>query len=827
MKSYLRSFYILTTAFAIIFLSVVLFIYIYASQLIENNQEIKLSNQLEHVDHLVDNFFEELIVTVNNTIKYIETEPSDQDLFNYLVNIDQASSKIASIYLGRADKTMVNSTGFVPGPSFDLTTRPWYIAASDSDDVVFTPAFINATQDKIIMNVARSVYINDVFIGVVSTDVDITTISETISSIHIGSTGFAFLIDSHHNFVAFPGMDTSNLELIALDDQFDLLESDEENVFDYNVKFNRKTGVLILTSSLNGMYVSGVFMPNAEYYENTTLVLYLFIFFLIFIIVLGTGLILINQYFILQPIRLLVSDIETIDLSLRPNYRMPESERLGYLPIRKALNSVLDTTSKHMKDKDQARHDLLLENQRVVLLMNSAADIIFEIDRNLRFVTVLGKGLERIGKASEDFTGKTVTEIFGKDGKNREFHYQKALEGHHSFYNWTYQSLGETLHFESSISPIYDENKQIVGAVGITRDVTEQQQKQYEIEHISTHDFLTGLFNRRYFNMKINDIDYERNYPLGVVMMDLNGLKILNDAYGHTFGDQALIEVSHVIQSFMKQKDILARIGGDEFAAIIPNTTEADIYQLKKNIAFEISKRKIANLDLSIAVGYAIKSRNDQHMDDILKEAEDYMYRIKLSEGMSIRNNAIKAILKTLTDKYKDEREHLAKVSQICGKMGKILNLHEDEIKELELAGLYHDIGKISIPDAILDKPGKLTKEEYDIMKKHTEAGYQILRAADAYSDLAEYALTHHERWDGKGYPRGLSGVEIPYFSRILSIVDAYEAMISKRVYKEAMSKEEAINEIIRCSGTQFDPDLAKIFVTKYLRVPWQLVNEK
>lgn len=821
MKSYLRSFYILTTAFAIIFLAVILFLYVYTSQLIEKNQERNLINQLEHVDHLIDNFFQELVVTVNNTVSYIETEPSDNDLFDYLVNIDQKSLKIASIYLGRADKAMINSTGFVPGPSFDLTTRPWYITASQTRDIVFTPAFLNATQDKIIMNVAKSVYIDEEFIGVVSTDVDITTISQTISTIEVGTTGFAFLIDSQQNFVAFPELDTSNLELIALDDQFDLIETDEENVIVYNASYHHKTGVLVLSSSLNGGFVSGVFLPNAEYYENTTLVLYIFIFFLIFIIILGTGLILINQYFILQPIRLLVSDIQTIDLSLRPNYRMPENDKLGYIPIRKALNNVLDITSKHMKDKDQARHELLLENQRVVLLMNSAADIIFEIDKNLKFVTVLGKGLERIGKSSHEFTGKTVIDIFGQDGKNREYHYKRALEGHHSFYNWTYQGFGQTLHFESSISPIFDENKQIVGAVGITRDVTEQQQKQHEIEHISTHDFLTGLFNRRYFNLKIDEVDRLSNYPLGIIMMDLNGLKILNDAYGHSFGDQALIEVANVIHSFMESKDILARIGGDEFAAIIPNTNENDIYQLKKEIQVEISKRKIANLDLSIAIGYAIKYQKEQLIEDVLKEAEDYMYRIKLSEGMSIRNNAIKAILKTLTDKYKDEREHLAKVSQICNKMGKLLNLHEDEIKELELAGLYHDIGKISIPDAILNKPGKLTKEEYEIMKKHTEAGYQILRAADAYSDLAEYALTHHERWDGKGYPRGMSGVEIPYFSRILSIIDAYEAMTSNRVYKEAMTNQEAINEIIRCSGTQFDPDLAKIFVTKYLKAPW------
>jgi putative nucleotidyltransferase with HDIG domain len=194
------------------------------------------------------------------------------------------------------------------------------------------------------------------------------------------------------------------------------------------------------------------------------------------------------------------------------------------------------------------------------------------------------------------------------------------------------------------------------------------------------------------------------------------------------------------------------------------------------------------------------------------------MYRNKVTEGRSIRNKSIVAILKTLTDKFEEEEKHSKGVSELCRKMGEALNIKSDDLKELEIAGLYHDIGKIAIPDKILRKPGKLTKEEFSIVKTHTDNGYNILRAADEYSNLAEYALSHHENWDGSGYPRGLKGKEIPLYSRIIRIADAYEAMTSDRVYRKALDEDISVEEILKGSGSQFDPKLVKVFIEKVLK---------
>jgi len=372
---------------------------------------------------------------------------------------------------------------------------------------------------------------------------------------------------------------------------------------------------------------------------------------------------------------------------------------------------------------------------------------------------------------------------------------------------------GKEYHIEDSAAPIITADGRLTGVVLVFRDVTEKNIKQREIEYLSNHDFMTGLYNRRHFVERMAQMDSPGHYPLGVVMGDFNGLKILNDAFGHDLGDEALRRIASVLTSTYRATDVIARIGGDEFAVLLPNTGSAAIEALAETVQAAVAGVTLNNVHLSIAIGYAVKQDDAESIDDILKQAENNMYAHKISEGSSVRNRTIQAILGTLTDKYEKEKIHSARVSRICGAIGRALGLRADDQKELEMAGLYHDIGKIAIPDVILNKTGKLTPEEYEIMKKHTEVGYQILRAADEYSGLAEYALSHQERWDGKGYPRGLRGLDIPLFSRIISVADAWEAMTANRPYRAAMTSDLAAEQMRINRGTQFDPELVDVFL--------------
>jgi len=368
-----------------------------------------------------------------------------------------------------------------------------------------------------------------------------------------------------------------------------------------------------------------------------------------------------------------------------------------------------------------------------------------------------------------------------------------------------------------SITPLVTKNH-LSGYIVHSEDISKERQKQNEIEYLSYHDFLTKLYNRRYFVDAYHRFVLHENYPLGVMMIDINGLKIINDAYGHKQGDYTIKLVSDLLMSVFEVDDVVARIGGDEFAILAPNKSPEQMLFYKNRIIELTKNLSVGNIEISLAIGYETVTDASQDIDELLNAAEKHLYRHKITVGTSIRNHAIKAIHTTLTEKFEEEKIHSMRVSAYCKEIGTKLGFTKEEIDLVELAGMYHDIGKISIPDAILDKPGKLTEEEFEVIKTHTLVGYQILKAADEYSGLAEYALSHHERWDGKGYPKGLKATEIPLFSRIITICDSFEAMTSDRPYRKKMSTEDAITEIIRCSGSQFDPELASVFINQVLK---------
>jgi diguanylate cyclase (GGDEF)-like protein/PAS domain S-box-containing protein len=362
-------------------------------------------------------------------------------------------------------------------------------------------------------------------------------------------------------------------------------------------------------------------------------------------------------------------------------------------------------------------------------------------------------------------------------------------------------------------SPLYDEQGNKIGAIESVRDITRQKQDQERIRYLSYHDKLTGLYNRAFFEEEIKRLDTERQLPLSIIIGDVNGLKLINDAFGHRDGDELLTSVTNLLKQSCREEDIIARWGGDEFAILLPQTSEEDALQLYKRIKNNCRQTGSYPLQISISLGVATKEYAWQNTLDVLKEAEDRMYRNKLLEHKSNRSVFITSLEKTLWMKSHETREHTTRLRRMVVKMGQSLALPENEMDNLTLLASLHDIGKIGIPKSILDKVGSLSPEEWEIIKKHPEIGYRIALSSPDLSPIADSILMHHERWDGSGYPLGKKGEDIPLNARILAIADAHDVMVNGRPYQKSMSYKEALKEIERCAGTQFDPDLAEIFI--------------
>lgn len=370
---------------------------------------------------------------------------------------------------------------------------------------------------------------------------------------------------------------------------------------------------------------------------------------------------------------------------------------------------------------------------------------------------------------------------------------------------------------EDSAAPIIEENGDVIGVVLVFRDFSEKKQSQEEINFLSYHDQLTGLYNRRFYEEELKRLDTKENLPLTIVMGDVNGLKLINDSFGHIMGDELLKKVAEVINKGCRKGDIVARLGGDEFTIILPKTDAYEAEKIIQRINDLSLKEKVGHFDVSISFGYESKNNEEEKIQEIFKKAEDFMYQKKLSKRLNMKRTTINDMFRILHEKNQREELHCHRVSQLCERMGEVIELTEYDIIKLKMIAILHDIGKIEIDENILNKPGKLTQDEWQEIKRHSEIGYRIINSVNDISDIAGCVLAHHERWDGKGYPKGLKEEEIPMMSRIIAIADAYDSMISDRSYRSALPQEVAIQELKNNAGTQFDSELVSIFIEKVI----------
>jgi diguanylate cyclase (GGDEF)-like protein/PAS domain S-box-containing protein len=362
---------------------------------------------------------------------------------------------------------------------------------------------------------------------------------------------------------------------------------------------------------------------------------------------------------------------------------------------------------------------------------------------------------------------------------------------------------------------LQDDN--INGILITCRDITERKLKEEEVMYLSQHDYLTGLYNRAFYEAEMQRLDQERYYPLSIIIGDINGLKMINDSLGHDEGDKLLISMAKILKKCCKEGDIVTRLGGDEFNILLPNTDKEAAMLVIQQI-YETCEAYNNNVSgeiyhISISLGVATKIMKEEEINTISKQAEDAMYNRKLLEGRSYHSSVIASMKAALFAKSYETEQHANRLISLSKMVGEAIGLTRQQFDELELLSALHDIGKIGVEDHILNKPAKLSKDEWIKMKKHSEIGYRIAMSSPELMSIAYYILTHHEHWDGGGYPQGLSGERIPLLSRILSVVDSYDAMTEDRPYRRGVSIPKALEEIRNNIGSQFDPNIAKLFI--------------
>jgi diguanylate cyclase (GGDEF)-like protein len=462
----------------------------------------------------------------------------------------------------------------------------------------------------------------------------------------------------------------------------------------------------------------------------------------------------------------------------------------------------------------QRRHQVLLQSA-----IDSPKEMeIYAVDTKFNYLTFNEFHVKCIRKyyGKEIYPGKPFFDnIVDEQMANRiRSCFEKALKGEViSRVDEVETTPGKYL--ENNYSPITNESEKIIGVTVFTNDVSDRKHYEQSILYLSYHDALTGLKNRRFYSEELARVDNPDALPLSVIMADINGLKLMNDAFGHDAGDELLCIVAEELKNCFLGKAEVSRVGGDEFVVILENTSKGEAMNYIDRAKSRIERHILHSMNVSVSFGVETKV-DGVSIQEVIKIAEDDMYKHKLFEITSMRNDAIKAILATLFMKNPREELHSERVGELCQSLGQALGMRKDELNLLRIISNLHDIGKIAIDEQILNKPDKLNEEEWAEIKRHPEIGYRILSSSSEFAEISEDILSHHERWDGNGYPQGLKGNNIPYRSRIIAIADAYDAMTSERPYRKAMTREQALAEIVRCSGTQFDPTIATKFVALF-----------
>lgn len=715
---------------------------------------------------------------------------------------------IEHVFSGYEDGTMLIN-GYELPEDFDPKSRPWYKAAISQKDRTVRISYRDVNSGDWFFSTSRAILgEGGEIIGVVAIDLSNERLSEILKSSYKYETQTSYMINDK-NLIMVHGKDRflgEKLETVVEGlEKYEI--KGEAGDFEYELNgeekwahYRRIDGTEFYSvTSINSKEVLCPLLNRSVIIASTIAICAL-------IIGLFQNNMLKNRF--LEPFMELserIKDIAEEKEESKSFYSFENRELLD------TANNIEMIARKSIEDREELLR--FSEDKYRKLVENLSKDyFIYIVDNDEKITYVSPSVAGMLGYTDEEFmkVGKgfreraRAEESLPERDKNSEEPFSYELDMVHK--------NGESRCIEMTEVFLKDESGEIIGVEGVAKDISDMKERQKKIEFLSFYDSMTGLYNRRFFEEELKRLDSERNYPLALLYADINGLKLANDIFGHTVGDELIVKVAENIKRECRKDDIIARMGGDEFAIILPKTEEKEVEQIVRRIKEGLEREVVGQIIVSASFGWAAKKTSGIPIEDILKKADELMYKKKLYESPEMRKKAVDHIIEKSQERGIVKRVLGEKELRLLRALGKKMSLNDKEQKVLEESYRLRNIGEIALEPEVLKKIGKLTNDEWKSIKRHPELGYRILSAAKGYSEIADYVLNHHERWDGTGYPKGKAGKVIPEISRIIAVVEAYRAMTEGKLYNGGVKNpEELKEEFYRNSGTQFDPEILEM----------------
>ena len=382
-------------------------------------------------------------------------------------------------------------------------------------------------------------------------------------------------------------------------------------------------------------------------------------------------------------------------------------------------------------------------------------------------------------------------------------------------FDWIYEDNGVNRIMECQFSCMKDEEGRLIGKLFVFHDVTTNRQTFFQLENSMLYDSITGFFNKQSFYTQMPQWNDDEYWPVAIVVCNVDGMRAINEAYGTEYGDGVMKQIARYIRRRAGEDAFCAKLDNGDIVVVLERTSDADASDIMDNIRAEILDF-YDQMPVSLEYGIAIKDNAASNFEKLLQDARTSMQNKKMLKEKSASSSLVNSLKQTLAESDFQTEEHVERTRRMAARLGKEMGLSDAIIGRLELLAALHDIGKVAIPQDIIKKKGKLTTDERKVIEQHTVKGYRIAKSSPELAEIADGILCHHEKWDGTGYPNALKGEEIPLIARIIACVDSHDVMVNDRPYHKGMPEKEAIAELRRCSGTQFDPSVVEAF-TKLL----------